>query len=96
MKTRAKIRNHDGQRATRPAAASASANLQPLPEVRVLSGASIGQLLAEVKRATREGFERDGEAYYDGAQEQSFRQAMVRYAPETVRRGNVSVRKRRG
>jgi len=97
MKARTTERKH-GRRTVRPetrGGAGASGDILPLPEVRVLCGASIEQLVEAVKQAAAEGFERDGEAFFDGDQKQPFRQTMVRYPPETVRRGNVSVRKRR-
>jgi hypothetical protein len=64
-----------------------------LPEMEILAGHSIEELLDEVERATEEGFERGGSAFFDGDQGLPFRQVMVRYASGPAPPRNISVRK---
>jgi hypothetical protein len=62
-----------------------------VPELRVLSGRSIEELVEQVDRATQEGFARRGAAWFEREDSRPFRQAMVRYEKETAQK--VSVRK---
>ena len=63
-----------------------------VPETRVLSAQSIEQLLDEVDRAAKEGFARQGEAYFKGEESLPFRQAMVRYEHKPTRRRKFNAR----
>ena len=64
-----------------------------VPELRVLSAASIEELVEQVDRATQEGFTRRGAAWFEGKDSLPFRQAMVRYESGPAPPRKVSVRK---
>ena len=64
-----------------------------VPEMRVLSAHSIEELVEQVDRATKEGFARQGAAWFEGREKLPFRQVMVRYEDAPAPRRKVSVRK---
>ena len=64
-----------------------------LPEIRVLSAPSVEALVDEVDRATKEGFARQGAAYFEGQESRPFCQVMVRYEDGPAPPRKVSVRK---
>ena len=64
-----------------------------VPELRVLSGRSIEELVEQVDRAVREGFARRGAAWFEREDSRPFRQAMVRYESGPAPPRKVSVGK---
>jgi hypothetical protein len=64
-----------------------------VPELRVLSGRSIEELVEQVDGAVRQGFARRGAAWFEREDSRPFRQAMVRYEDAPAPPRKISVRK---
>ena len=64
-----------------------------VPETRLLSARSIEELVEQVDGATKEGFARQGVAYFEGQESLPFRQVMVRYEDALAPRRKHLVRK---